>query len=351
MRDDRFRFDRTGVGQEPTYDTFGCKVFKESPDTPDKLRPDVLIRREFDEGELTAPDGKRIRFWGFVDPKSKVAAERKATYPSPPIRVRQNQIVHTHLKSTKGPHTIHHHGIDTTTFNDGVGHVSFEAGEYTYQWKASQVGFNIYHCHRNTVLHFQMGMFGPIIIDPPDGPGHLLPAKEGRADRIPYQVEKTWVASNMDPRWHNEIRGRGHEAGLCGEDVGLNRFEPKYFLLSGVFSNRTMEDPRAMVRAKLGDTILLRILNASYSVLTIRAGIDALAVGVDGHMLFDNPWERPFAIPAGQVSTLTSAVRSAVIIKPTQRGTFPVTMEFRHWITGEIADQGRGVIHTRIEVT
>ena len=70
-----------------------------------------------------------------------------------------------------------------------------------------------------------------------------------------------------------------------------------------------------------------------------------------GTPLFDNPWEHPFTIPAGQPTTLTTSVRATVIIKPTQRGIIPVTMEFRHWITGDIADQGRGVIHTKIEVT
>ena len=349
--DDPFKFDETGVGQEPTFETFGCKVFNESPATPDRRTPDIKFLRDVKtSGKLKAPDGKEIRFWSFVDPNSPNPAERREIYPSPPIRVRQGQIVHTQMKASKGPHTIHHHGINTTTFNDGVGHVSFEASNYTYQWLASQSGFNIYHCHRNTVLHFQMGLFGVIIIDPPDGPGHFLPTRQGRPDRIPYQVEKIWVASNIDPRWHNQI-GEEHSAGLCGEDVGLNRFEPKYFLLSGVFSNRTMDDPRAVVRAKVGDTILIRILNASYSVLTVTAGIDSLVVGVDGHSLFDNPWEHPIPIPAGQPNRLTTAVRATVIVKPTQRGTFPVTLEFRHWITGEIEDQGRGVIHTRIEVS
>lgn len=345
MQGNDFRFDRTGVLQEPTYETFGCKVFKESPDTPDRLTPDVVVRREFDEGDLTAPDGSGIRFWSLIDPNNPNPAFRRAVYPSPPIRVRQGQIVHTQLKSRKGPHTIHHHGIDTTTFNDGVGHVSFEAGDYTYQWQPRKAGFNFYHCHRNTVLHFEMGMLGLLIVDPPDGPGQLF------TNGPLYNREKDWVADDMDPRWHDEIRGLGHDAGLCGEDVGLNRFEPKHFLLNGVFSNRTMDDPRTVVRAKLGDTILLRVLNASYSILNITAGIDALAVGVDGHSLFDNPWEHPIPIPAGETNTLTTSVRSSVIVKPTQRGTFPVTMEFRHWITGEIEGQGRGVIKTRIEVT
>ncbi len=86
-----------------------------------------------------------------------------------------------------------------------------------------------------------MGMFGLLIVDPPEGPGRVY--QNGPT----YQVEKAWVADDMDPRWHAID---DHDAGLCGMDVGLNRFEPKYFALSGVFSNKTMTDSRAVVTAK-----------------------------------------------------------------------------------------------------
>jgi FtsP/CotA-like multicopper oxidase with cupredoxin domain len=342
--DEAIKFDRTGVLQEPTYETFGCRVFQLSPATPDRLTPDIRFNREVDtNGELIAPDGRRIRFWSFVDPTSPDPAQRKAIYPSPMIRVRQGQIMHTHMKAQKGPHTIHHHGTNPTTFNDGVGHVSFEAGEYTYQIQPNQAGMNFYHCHRNTVLHFEMGLAGVLIVDPPEGPGRVF------TNGPRYDVEKIWFADDMDPRWHNVI-GEEHDAGLCGEDVGLNRFEPKYFFLSGVFSNRTMTDARAVVKAQLGQTILLRLLNASYSVLHVTLGVDALLVTVDGHSLADNPWEHTVPIPAGQTFLMATASRRGLIVKPTQRGTFPVTMEFRHWITGEIQDNGRGVVKTVITV-
>ena len=345
MADNPFSIEGTGAGEnEVTFSTYGCNVFKEDPETPDKLRPDVVLRREFDSGKLTAPDGRDIEFWGFVDPASPNPAFRTAVYPSPPMRVRVGQVVHTHLKARKGPHTIHHHGILPTTFNDGVGHVSFEAGEYTYQWRPHKPGTNLYHCHRNTVLHFEMGMFGLIIVDPRiKGPGWLT--DEGPQ----YDREAFWVADDMDPRWHE----LSHDDGLCGEDVGLNVFEPKYFLLNGVFNNRTMTDTRTIATVPAGKTLLIRLLNASYSVLWVTLGVDARVHSIDGATLGDkhSPWNRPFTIPANTPFDLTSAQRRGLLITPTQRGEIRARMEFRHWITGKIQHNGKGVINTRIVVT
>lgn len=347
MADDPFDYVGTGAGENPiSFSTYGCKVFQESPETPDKLRPDVVIQRVFDTGKLRAPDGRDIEFWGFVDPVSPNPVFRRPVYPSPPMRVRVGQVVHTHMKASKGPHTIHHHGILPTTFNDGVGHVSFEAGEYTYQWQPHKPGTNLYHCHRNTVLHFEMGMFGLLIVDPEvKGRGWLT--DNGPQYHVPS--EREWVADDMDPRWHEF----SHDDGLCGEDVGLNRFEPKYFLLNGVFNNRTMTDARAFATVPAGETLLIRLLNASYSVLRITLGVDAEVHAVDGTTLGQpgKPWNRPFTIPANEPFDLTSAQRRNLLIKPTQKGAINAKMEFRHWITGAIQDNGRGVINTKIVVT
>ncbi len=120
----------TGIVEEVTYSTFGCNAFKEDPATPDRLTPNVAIKRRGAESfDLNTPDGKKIKIWGFVDSALPLAQQVKV-YPSPTIRVRQGQIVHTTLTTSKGPHTIHHHGIEPTTANDGVGHVSFEVGDH-----------------------------------------------------------------------------------------------------------------------------------------------------------------------------------------------------------------------------
>lgn len=339
-------FTKTGVAGPISYDTFGCNVFQEAPFTPDAVTPHVSLQRVVHtNAQVTAPDGQLVTFWGFEDPLSTIPADRRRPYPSPVIRVRQGQIVHTTLVTRSGPHTIHHHGIEPTTFNDGVGHVSFEVGEqYTYQWRPAHAGTFFYHCHRNTPLHFEMGMFGPLIVDPPEGPGRAWSG--GPA----YQVERTWLVDDVDPRWHTIPNVSGHEAGLCGEDVGLNIFRPKYFLISGVFNNRTPIDPRVVATAQLGQTILIRLLNASYSVLRATFALDATLISCDGHALGRSAWNRPVVIPKGTPFELGTAGRHDLLITPTQRGNFTVRLEFLDWITRRVQDNGRGVAQTRVVV-
>jgi hypothetical protein len=90
-------------------------------------------------------------------------------YPAPTIRVPRGVIYHGQTQgSGPPPHTIHWHGIEPTPMNDGVGHCSMEIGQYTYQWQPNFIGTYFYHCHRNTVQHFEFGLFGMLLIEPPD---------------------------------------------------------------------------------------------------------------------------------------------------------------------------------------
>ena len=97
--------------------------------------------------------------------------------------MQEGQLFQATIKPSKRVHTIHWHGIEPDPRNDGVGHTSFEvSGHYTYQWRPDvaergnpnrgAAGTYFYHCHVNTPLHVQMGMFGAIVVDPPAQPGH-----------------------------------------------------------------------------------------------------------------------------------------------------------------------------------
>jgi plastocyanin len=200
------------IARDPAeFAAFGCDVVDRQIPTPDRLTPDISFVRDGAKTlNITMPDGKAVQFWIFTDPSDD---KSKTMFPSKPIRVRQGQIVHSTLDAKKNHHTMHHHGMNSSTYNDGVGHVSFEVAErYTYQFQPHSAGTYFYHCHKNTVLHFEYGMYGLLIVDPPEGPGKLY--QNGPA----YDVEAFWVPDDCDPRWHR----MNHDAGMCGDDVGLD---------------------------------------------------------------------------------------------------------------------------------
>jgi len=180
---------RTVAGMEGMH----SKMFDpptESPDTPELLAPtnpvpEVMaaaghldrnppsplhtVQRQLMHG-MTLPtwDGLDMTFFLFRDPDGLFEA-RDGAYPAPTIRVPRGAIFHCETRgSGPPPHTIHWHGQEPTPMNDGVGHCSFEIGDYTYQWQPNFIGSYFYHCHRNTMQHFEFGLFGFTIIDPPD---------------------------------------------------------------------------------------------------------------------------------------------------------------------------------------
>jgi hypothetical protein len=58
--------------------------------------------------------------------------------------------------------------MEPTPMNDGVGHCSMEIGGYTYQWQPNFMGFYFLHCHRNTMQHFEYGLYSALIFEAPD---------------------------------------------------------------------------------------------------------------------------------------------------------------------------------------
>jgi FtsP/CotA-like multicopper oxidase with cupredoxin domain len=310
-----------------------------SPETPGRVRPDIALVRDFFNDKLVMPDGKEVEFWAFEDERGR------RTFPSPTIRVREGQIVHTTLKSSKNAHTIHHHGIETDDYNDGVGHTSFEVtGDYTYQWRAAQAGTYLYHCHVNTTLHFEMGMWGALIVDPPEGPGRAF------RDGPRYDVEAVWAAGGVDPDKHE----LNHAAGQDGDDVGLNLWNPRYFHITGAFHPDSLTSPRAAVTAGPGQTILARIINAGYFPQRWTfGGLEAELIASDGRPFgtfeSDGP---PFSIPNPQsfrASELLvgSAERYDCLLRPTAPGRYVVRVEHLDWITGEPV----GIAETTITVS
>jgi hypothetical protein len=389
------RRDEVPPGEEAMFLKFSCPDrFRFSGGPIDPQPPTRTLRRDlantFDI-ELPPEVAARIRtgrdtlrVWIIENPDADGADRR--SFPSPIIRTVQGDVVHADVSFSQNTHTIHWHGIDPTPMNDGVGHTSFEAtSSFVYQFATHSPGTFIYHCHKNTVLHFILGMYGLLVVDPPNpdpgdplqapyptgGPGFAavdlsnfpgFPGFDPVNLVVRYDAEALWIAGEFDSVWH-EI---GHNsfmqdcdeddpqgAGTFVRDGFLNDFRPDIFHLTGVISEpdpelsaargefpevgRPMLDPRVRVTMGANETLLIRLGNAGYTVQQYTLGLDAIAIGTDGAPFGVPPANRysaPFLIPAGTPFRLTSARRLDLLVRPTVAGTYPFTVETYDWVRG-----------------
>ena len=102
--------------------------------------PHTLDRDLMHGLQLPAWDGTLLNFFLFEDNQLRAPFNRPV-YPGPTTRVPRGAVFHAKVLSHgPPPHTIHWHGIEPTSINDGVGHCSMEIGNYTYQWQPNFIG-------------------------------------------------------------------------------------------------------------------------------------------------------------------------------------------------------------------
>ena len=339
-----------------------------SPVTEFRQPPDKTFLRKFFNRRLRFPDGAEHEIWSFEDETSG------RRFPAPVMRVDEGDVVHVQLEPSKRVHTIHHHGMEPDPRNDGVGHTSFEvSGSYTYQWQPDKgepgdpnrgaAGTYFYHCHVNTTLHVQMGMAGALVVDPVVHPDHPVPAGARRSfvDGPLYDVatEALIAPVAIDPRWHS----LAHAAGLSGEDVGLNRFEPQnFYIVGGPLSGPAPQgDVVAPERLQVttpdsGHPTLLRVLNLNYfpsrAVFTDSAG-DLLPmaeiIAHDGRPFRDTSRPSAPARPIREarqplitpVVAFGAAERYDMLLHPPRPGTYFVTIQFFSWTAGSVLAERR----------
>jgi plastocyanin len=342
---------------------FSCNMPKAgSPDNPTLVAANRSYVRKFFSDKLPLPDGD-VEIWSFEDPGLP------RTWPAALIRATEGEVVHVEIQPSKKVHTIHHHGIEPEPINDGVGHTSFEiSGHYTYQWKATTAGTYFYHCHVNTTLHVQMGMFGALVIDPKPDPSLKPGQKQAFANGPVYEKEVVWAFNAIDPTWH----GLNHAAGLCDtQDVGLNNFRPRYVMINdcvqpfdanGFVAPGPFNAAPVAITARSGQPILIRNLNSTYIPVVVVFHPDAqnpanelvpVLIASDGRPFHDSagqpapitvPQQRSHRNAAGQelnahagtrAFMVSSAERYDAILNtaanPAPPGVYVVEVEFREW--------------------
>jgi hypothetical protein len=172
-------------------------------------------------------------------------------------------------------------------------------------------------------------------------------------------VEAFWAVDEFDSRRFD----LGHDAYMqqCvpDEPVGpttfsrdgiLNDFRPDVFLITGVpraADAVPIADSRVAVNAAAGQTVLIRVLNAGYTVQQYTLDLDAQVIAMDGRPHGVPPfgsYSFPFSLPAGTPFRLTSARRWDLILRPAAAGTFGAKVEYFDWVKGTKLAEARTTI-------
>jgi len=264
-------------------------------------------------GSLTMANGASVSTWYFTN-GGGFNGDR--TVPSPVIEANQGQTVRVTLNSMM-PHSIHFHGLDVDQQNDGVPATSFAVGgmggagsSYTYTFTAPHAGTYMYHCHVDTHQHFEMGMYGTVIIRPADGSTNQVWAGGPTFDK-----EYVWHLMTFDTSWHSGMGGMGGTI--------LRRYSPNYFLINGRDGASVITDSTTAITAGAGQRVLIRINGTSYMPGRIRLGGLAFdVVASDG---------RPLASPLRTTELQVNAgERYDIIVTMPSSGQNNATVDYRN---------------------
>ncbi len=285
-------------------------------------RPVKTFHLYVNDGEWEFAVGEKSYIVGYVAYNSKFeeappgAKLPAPTIPSPEIRVKVGDEVHVflhhngHSHAAKDSafanvtHTIHFHGMDLVQAYDGVPGVPAEGlpakllggvpvgSVYEYKFVPEYEGTYLYHCHIDSSTHILLGMYGAFVVEgkkPNTIYGHH------------YDREYTLFFSEMDSAHNEAIRTRG--------DYEMLKWKTDYFLLNGrIFTDdltnplSTIADPRSVIRAKEGETVLLRLVDASFSHVTAfhPHAYHMKVIGIDGRKLESPYWKDTIPIASGE---------------------------------------------------
>lgn len=161
-------------------------------------------------------------------------------------------------------HTIHMHGADVPTSEDGVPETYNDVNGDTYTWIPTRdmAGSYLYHCHVHTVKHLEMGMYGALIVRPKSASGAWL-NQITHNTATAYDYVQNYVLSTVDPAYHT----------ATGDSTVFADYNPKYFLIAGN-EGRTTSAPAISLSAGRSKKVALRLmgLHSVNSTFTVKDG-------------------------------------------------------------------------------
>jgi FtsP/CotA-like multicopper oxidase with cupredoxin domain len=208
--------------------------------------------------------GKSVTFWGYRDCSGGGMGGGGmmggATTPGPILEIGTGDTLNLGLNvnmmtpqeaAPYNGHTIHLHGADVQTSEDGVPETNNNAvnGD-TYTWSPlpGHEGSYPYHCHVHTVKHLEMGMYSAIIVRP-RGPSGAFLNQLNQDFATAYDYSQVYVLSTVDPAYHT----------ASGDSTVFADYNPQYFLIGGK-EGKTTSAPAMTLAAAKGKKAAFRLI-------------------------------------------------------------------------------------------
>jgi hypothetical protein len=268
----------------------------------------------------TMCDGKVIPVFGITNSlgaMSKIPA--KILY----CNEGDSMVLNTKSISQGEHHTIHLHGLDVDTRNDGDPSTSFwlsHMQDTTYSFRAKHAGTYLYHCHAADVVHVQMGMYGMIVVRAAGG------AKQVWTGGPSYDKDYKWLMSEVDSSWHFNVPK--HDT--IADTVHVPKYVPHYFLINGKCGTELNTDDSIKIKGAQGEKILMRLANIGYlsNRVVFPSWLNAQILDSDGRPL-------PSAI-VNDTCYIMPGERFSVMLQASTQATANVAVEYLDMNTGNI---------------
>lgn len=228
-------------------------------------------------GTITLWDGKTTNIYGM--------ASRLSEEPPLPARTlyanEGDTVVINALNISQGEHhSIHLHGLDVDTRNDGDPATSFwlkHMQDTTYTFVARHAGTYLYHCHVADVVHVQMGMYGLIVVRAKDAKNTAWTG--GPA----FDKEYKWLTSELDKRWHDTVPVHDPVA----DTIHLPLYKPHYFLVNGKSHQQIVADDSIHIAGAQNQFIYIRVGNIGFydNAIVFPPYLNATIIDSDGRPL------------------------------------------------------------------
>lgn len=288
----------------------------------------------------TMSDGNNVTFWVFCEGGmgggGTDGMAGGCTLPSPVLELGVGQQANVTLNMMMAPqeaapyngHTIHPHGLDVPTSEDGVPETgaSVNGDTYNFSVDARYIGSHMYHCHVHTVKHLEMGMYGAFIV------------KDG--NRInsggpTYDFEWNMVMSTVDPAYHTAVM----DSPVFGD------YNPRYFLINGQ-EGLSSNAPAEVLTAAPGANVAIRLMgihstNATFEVRDANGSRRNFTLhNIDGFAL-----PQPRSVSSIEISP--GATKDVMITLPSGSGSWYPEISYRDLRNNNTYNNGR--VFTRID--